>query len=139
MGQMNPLADIKNVSYIHSTIQVSDEIPAEYKTYINHGMLKTLLPYCQQDTYDRNLEDRTYQAIVLENAYLKAVFLPELGGRLWSLIDKTADKELLYKNPVVQPGNLALRNKLVAIGEIFNLAILLYAGNFPVNHTAKTT
>lgn len=123
MGQLNPLADIKNVSYIHSTIQVSDEVPAEYKTHINQGMLKTLLPYCQQDTYDRNLEDVTYQAIVLENAHLKAVFLPELGGRLWSLIDKNAGRELLYKNPVVQPGNLALRNAWCSGGVEFNVSI----------------
>lgn len=82
MGELNPLADIKNVSYLHSTIQVLEEVPEASRTYINQGMLKTLLPYCQQDAYDRELEDRTYQAIVLENPFLKAVFLPELGGRL---------------------------------------------------------
>lgn len=123
MGELNPLADIKNVSYLHSTIQVLEEVPKASRTYINQGMLRTLLPYCQQDAYDRELEDRTYQAIVLENPFLKAVFLPELGGRLWSLIDKTTGRELLYRNPVVQPGNLALRNAWCSGGVEFNMSI----------------
>jgi len=47
-------------------------------------------PYNMQDHLSRKLEDVTYKAIYLENEYLKITCLPELGGRLHSVYDKTA-------------------------------------------------
>lgn len=86
-------------------------------------MISTMLPYCQQDGYNRDREEKVFKSVVIENEYLKAVFLPELGGRLWSLVDKTRDRELLYCNPVFQPGNLALRNAWFSGGVEFNVSI----------------
>lgn len=63
------------------------------------------------------------KAAVIENDHLKAVFLPELGGRLWSLYDKDLQRELLYVNPVFQPGNLGLRNAWFSGGVEFNVGI----------------
>ena len=123
MGKENPLPDIKNVSYIHAKIETTDAVPAEFKKYINKGMISTMLPYRQQDGYDRERKNRTFNSVVLENEHLKAVFLPELGGRLWSLIDKKTNRELLYCNPVFQPGNLALRNAWFSGGVEFNVSI----------------
>ncbi|NJM07057.1 DUF5107 domain-containing protein [Candidatus Gracilibacteria bacterium] len=44
-----------------------------------------------------------FRALVLENRYLRAVLLPDLGGKIWSLVDKLADRELLWHNPRVPP------------------------------------
>ena len=123
LGKENPLPDIKNVSYIHAKIETTDAVPAELKKYINKGMISTMLPYRQQDGYNRERKNRTFNSVVLENEHLKAVFLPELGGRLWSLIDKKTSRELLYCNPVFQPGNLALRNAWFSGGVEFNVSI----------------
>lgn len=46
---------------------------------------------------------RTYRTVVLENKYLRLVILPELGGRLWRVIDKSTGNDLFYHNPVVMP------------------------------------
>ncbi len=123
LGKVNPLPDIKNISYIHAKIETTDNVPENYKKYINKGMISTMLPYCQQDGYNRDRKPREFNSVVVENEYLKAVFLPELGGRLWSLIDKEKNKELLYCNPVFQPGNLALRNAWFSGGVEFNVSI----------------
>lgn len=123
LGRLNPLPDIKNVSYIHAQIEVTDAVPNELKTYINKGMIPSMLPYCQQDGYNRERQEKSFNCVILENKYLKATFLPELGGRLWSLIDKTENRELLYKNPVFQPCNLALRNAWFSGGVEFNVSI----------------
>ena len=48
-------------------------------------------------------ELRTYQTVVLENRYLRLIVLPELGGRLWRVIDKSTGNDLFYHNPVVMP------------------------------------
>lgn len=123
LGEMSCLPDIKNDSYIHAKINVSDDISAEDKKYIGKGMINTLLPYQIQSGYNRERKDLEFDAAILENEYLKATFVTELGGRLWSLYDKKADRELLYANDVFQPGNLALRNAWFSGGVEWNLGI----------------
>ena len=123
LGQENPLPDIKNISYIHADMEATAAVPKRLTTYVDKGMVDTMLPYTQQDFYDRQRKMRMFKGIYLENDHLKAVFLPELGGRLWSLWDKDAGRELLYCNPVFQPGNLALRNAWFSGGVEFNVSI----------------
>ncbi|MFT4039743.1 MAG: DUF5107 domain-containing protein [Thermomicrobiales bacterium] len=41
--------------------------------------------------------------IVLENDALRLAFLPEIGGRLWSLVDRASDEEILWRHPTLQP------------------------------------
>jgi len=123
MGEENPLPDIKNVSYIHARCNVTEKVTAEEKEYIGKGMIPTLLPYKIQDSYDRNKKNRDFKAAILENSHIRAVFLPEMGGRLWSIFDKDKNRELLYVNPVFQPGNLGLRNAWFSGGVEFNVGI----------------
>lgn len=123
LGAYNPLPDLKNVSYIHAGYEMTDKITEEERRGIGKGMISTMLPYMLQDGYDRNRKPRTFKAVRLENEYLRAIFLPELGGRLWSLFDKEKGRELLYKNTVFQPANLALRNAWFSGGVEFNVGI----------------
>lgn len=123
LGEENCLPDIMNNKYIHTPIRVTDRIPAGEGALIGKGMISTLLPYCIQDGYDRNRKEREFQAAILENEYLKATFLPCLGGRLWSLYYKKAGKELLYRNAVFQPANLSLRNAWFSGGVEWNVGI----------------
>jgi len=122
MGDLNPMPDIKNVSYIHAGYEATPEVKADLK-YLGKGMIPTMLPYKLQDGYDRDRKPRAFKAAILENDYVKAVFLPELGGRLWSLYDKELKRELLYVNSVFQPGNLGLRNAWFSGGVEFNVGI----------------
>jgi len=123
MGELNPMPDIKNISYIHAGYEVSDKITDEEKKYIGKGMISTLLPYKIQDGYNREKKPRAFKAAVIENDLIKVVFLPEMGARLWSVFDKTENRELLYVNPVFQPGNLGLRNAWFSGGVEFNVGI----------------
>lgn len=52
---------------------------------------------------DTNWTYHGFRAVVLENRHVRAVVLPELGAKVWSLIDKAADRELLWHNPRVSP------------------------------------
>jgi hypothetical protein len=124
LGEDSCLPDIHVNSYIRAKISLSDNISAEDGKYVGKGMIDTLLPYRITDGYNRERTDRAFRAAILENEYLKAVFLPELGGRLWSLYDKSEQRELLYKNDVFQPANLALRNAWFSGGVEWNVGII---------------
>ncbi len=77
-------------------------------------------PYPMQDHLYRDKEDRTYKALFLENEYLKVTCLPELGGRLHSVFDKTQGKETFHLNNVVKPSMIAMRGAWIAGGVEWN-------------------
>ena len=66
---------------------------------------------------------------MLENEYLKVIVLPELGGHLYSALDKPTGQEIFYRNNVVKPGLIALRGAWISGGIEFN---------FPKGHTVTT-
>ena len=90
----------------------------------NLGAQTRTLPYLMQDRYSRERKPVTLKTIVMENDFLRATFVPEYGGKLWSLYDKTLDRELLMANPVLQPGNLAIRNAWTSGGIEWNFGSL---------------
>ena len=77
-------------------------------------------PYTMQDHLLRTKADRTYKALFLENEYLKITCLPELGGRLHSVLDKTEGKEMFHLNHVIKPGMIALRGAFISGGVEWN-------------------
>ena len=123
LGNESPMPDIKNVSYIHAGFKTTNRVSRGEKKHLGKGMIQTILPYKMQNGYNRVKKPREFNAISVENDHIRAVFLPELGGRLWSLYDKDNKHELLYVNPVFQPGNLGLRNAWFSGGVEFNVGI----------------
>ena len=100
--------------------EISAKLDEDDGLFIGYGILPDGLPYTLQDDYDGPEEELTFQSAVLENEYLKAVFLPELGGRLWSLYDKENRRDLILANTRFLPCNLAIRNAWFAGGVEFN-------------------
>lgn len=92
--------------------------------FIGYGFVDSCYPYFSQDLYGRTLEPAELLTCVLENDYLRAEFLPEYGGRMWSLFDKVSNKELLFKNSVLRVGNLATRNAWFSGGVEWNCGIV---------------
>ncbi|NLH16587.1 MAG: DUF5107 domain-containing protein [Phycisphaerae bacterium] len=77
-------------------------------------------PYTMQDHLSRIREDRTYKALFLENEFLKITCLPELGGRLHSVLDKTENKEVFHANQVIKPSMIAMRGAFISGGVEWN-------------------
>ena len=100
------------------------ELDEDDGLFTDYGWTENILPYRCQDLFDRALKPCTFKSAVLENDNLRAVFLPELGGRLWSLFDKKQSKELLYENDCFRPGNLALRTAWSSGGVEWNLGMV---------------
>jgi tetratricopeptide (TPR) repeat protein len=91
---------------------------------IAYGRVSTVLPYLVQDGYGRSRSPAEHKVAVLENAVLRATFLLGHGGRLWSLVHKPTGRELLHRNPIFQPANLALRNAWFAGGVEWNIGTI---------------
>ena len=89
--------------------------------FIGYGAFRDPLPYTMQDQYDGPGGIQVFPTLELENRFLRAVFVPSLGGRLWSLYDKAAGRELLLSNRDFRPNNLAVRNAWVAGGIEYNI------------------
>jgi tetratricopeptide (TPR) repeat protein len=62
-----------------------------------------IYPYPMLDFLSRDKADRTYRTVLLENEYLRVTFLPELGGKIHEVIDKTTGQPMFYVNNVIKP------------------------------------
>ena len=61
-----------------------------------------------------------WQAVHLENRYLRIVVLPELGGRIHIGYDKTSDYDFFYRNNVIKPALVGLAGPWMSGGVEFN-------------------
>ena len=118
---------------IHTRLDENDEL------FTNYGSVDSVYPYRCQDLYDRTQKPAEYRTVTLENENLKAVFLPEFGGKLRELTDKHTGQNLLFSNDVVRPCNLAVRNAWMSGGIEWNSG---FRGHHPFTcsliNTAKT-
>ena len=121
LGKANPLPDFANVSYVHATVQWDASLTEDDTRYMRYGRVSTILPYLNQDGYSRNRTTTIKDAVILENDFVRAEFLPWMGGRLRSLV--CDGREMLHVNPVIQPCNLALRNAWCSGGVEWNVSI----------------
>ena len=115
-------------------LQEDDEL------YADQGKVSLMLPYEMQSLYTRQMTEQDVPVYVLENKWMKAIFLRDFGGRLWSLYDKQTGREILYRNDCLQIANLALLNAWFSGGVEWNLGMI---GHSPFTcspmHFAKVT
>lgn len=102
---------------------MASDLPEGDGLSLRYAFLKSAFPYRAQDNYTRDFTGEKLEGVVLENDYLKATFAPTVGGKLWSLFDKAAGKELLFNNTVARPAYFAARNAWCSGGVEFNCGI----------------
>lgn len=139
IGPTNPFPPLAGDTSIDKQADLGGASPA-IQANASYGRVKTISPYLLQDGYTRERTVGDLRSITLENEHLRATFLPGMGGRLWSLVDMTTGRELLYCNPIFQPANLALRNAWFAGGVEWNIGTI---GHTPLTaaplHAAEVT
>ena len=123
LGPENPLPMLTPRLSATAGSQVDKSVPDEDRKFFGYGLDAGWLPHRGQDDYDRIRTDRDFVALVLENEFLRATILPEIGGRLWSLVHKPSGRDLLFVNPVFQPANLAVRGAWVTGGVEWNACV----------------
>src|SRR4051794_21995295 len=133
LGPPDPLPPLRSQTDLHVVDPGPDDgngPDEEMRRGMAYGRLSSVLPYLNQSDYGRELVDAEHAVAVLENDRLRATFLLGWGGRLWSLVDRTTGRELLYRPSTLQLANLALRDAWFAGGVEWNLGV--------TGHTALT-
>lgn len=120
IGGENPLPIFRNQRRDRS-VKFLNGFSAEQTNLVGYETGEIYLPYRLQDRYTRELMQRDIDTIVLENEYLRATFLPGLGGRLYSLQSKENQQELLFTNPILQFANLSILNAWFSGGIEWNM------------------
>src|SRR5258707_3230913 len=86
-------------------------------------------PYTMRTNFPNQVVSHAWRALNLENEYLKCTVLPDLGGHLYTCLDKLSGRQMFYANSAVKKRWIALRGAWVAMGIELN---------FPVAHSWVT-
>ena len=87
---------------------------------VYQGSSGVVYPYPVIDSVSDEKQDKTYTGVYLENAYLKIMILPELGGRVQMALDKTNGYHFVYYNRVIKPALVGLSGPWISGGIEFN-------------------
>ncbi|MBE6612290.1 MAG: DUF5107 domain-containing protein, partial [Ruminococcaceae bacterium] len=90
----------------------------ENKPY--QGAAGRLYPLPYTDRLTNETIDKDYDAVTLENEYIKTTLLPELGGKIHGAVDKSNGYEFIYQNTVIKPALVGLAGPWVSGGVEFN-------------------
>ena len=100
------------------------EPPDRYPAYLDHrvyqGSSGRVYPLPFHDRISQTRKPHQWDAIHLENAWLRLMILPELGGRIHVAYDKVNDYDMFYRNPVIKPALVGLAGPWIAGGVEFN-------------------
>ncbi|MEQ1472458.1 MAG: DUF5107 domain-containing protein [Candidatus Acidiferrum sp.] len=82
-------------------------------------------PYTLRTEITSHRVPHDLRAIYLENEYLKCSVLPDIGGHLYTCVDKISGQPMFYANPSLKKAKIGYRGAWAAFGVEFN---------FPVSH-----
>ncbi|MBF7090247.1 DUF5107 domain-containing protein [Flavobacterium sp. ALJ2] len=99
-----------------------------------------IYPYYRFDGFTNKPIQKEWKVIELENDYIKLMILPEVGGKVWSAIEKSTGKDFVYNNHVIKFRDIAMRGPWTSGGVEGNYGIMGHTPNCatPVDYTTIT-
>ncbi len=125
-------ATVRTVTKVMRTYPFSDPNPIP--------VVERIYPYYRFDGYTDTPVDREWTVVELENDYLRVTVLPEIGGKIWSAVEKSTGREFLYGNGVVKFRDIAMRGPWTSGGIEANYGIIGHTPNCatPVDYETST-
>ena len=87
---------------------------------VYQGSSGVVYPYPVIESISDERTDHIYDAVYIENEYIKVMILPELGGRVQMAYDKIKQRHFVYYNHVVKPALVGLAGPWISGGIEFN-------------------
>ena len=97
-----------------------DKNPMFLEKRVYQGSSGKVYPLPFTDRIAEKPVDRQWKALWIENAFLRVLVLPELGGRIHGILDKTNGYDLIYNQPVIKPALVGLAGPWASGGIEFN-------------------
>ncbi len=112
-----------------------DKNPMFLEKRVYQGSSGKVYPLPFTDRIAEKPVDRKWQAIWIENEFLRVLVLPEIGGRIQAILDKTNGYDLIYNQHVIKPALVGLAGPWISGGIEFNWPQHHRPATFlPVNH-----
>ncbi|HKW27992.1 MAG TPA: DUF5107 domain-containing protein, partial [Verrucomicrobiae bacterium] len=97
-----------------------DKNPMFLEKRVYQGSSGKVYPLPFTDRIAEKPVDRKWKAVWLENEFVRVMILPEIGGRIHRLQDKTNGYDLIYHQPVIKPALVGLAGPWISGGIEFN-------------------
>jgi tetratricopeptide (TPR) repeat protein len=95
----------------------------------SQGAEGRIYPYPLYDNLTNVRGEQSYHLIYLENEYIKVGIAPEIGGKLFSAVDKSDNYDFVYHQHVIKPALIGLIGAWISGGIEWNI---------PHHHRAST-
>lgn len=111
-----------NEKVVIPTYQIGkpEKNPIFLEKRVYQGSSGVVYPYPVIESISDTKTDITYNAVFIENEYLKIMVLPELGGRIQMAYDKIKQRHFVYYNHVIKPALVGLTGPWISGGIEFN-------------------
>ena len=98
-----------------------DPNPRFYSGRTYQGARATFYPYPVQDRLTDEREERSYRVVYLENDQVRLSLLPEVGGRIFSAVDKSNQYDFFYRQHVIKPALIGMLGAWISGGVEWNV------------------
>lgn len=101
---------------------------------------KGMYPYFRFDGFTDRPEEKKWKVVALENDFIKLEILPQIGGKIWTAIEKKHGRPFIYDNDVVKFRDIAMRGPWTSGGLEANYGMLGHTPGVatPVNYLVRT-
>ena len=97
-----------------------DKNPMFLEKRVYQGSSGRIYPLPFTDRIAEAPVDRAWQAVWIENEFVRVLVLPEIGGRIHAIQDKTNGYDLIYHQHVIKPALVGLAGPWISGGIEFN-------------------
>ena len=81
-------------------------------------------PYFRYDGFTDNAVQKEWKVVELQNDFIKLIILPQVGGKIWTAIDKKNGKPFIYDNDAIKFRDIAMRGPWTSGGLEANFGIV---------------
>lgn len=124
---MTENTDVNNVRIWNEKLNIPTYLVAEpekapifFELRNNQGTKGNIYPLPMTDKITETKVNKEYNAIRIENEYIRTTVLPELGGRIYEGYDKVNKYNFVYHNNVIKPQLIGVCGPWISGGIEFN-------------------